>query len=276
MCDLKKTKQSKYVKLIDEQIYETKSVKVIVRIFEQDMILLVVMRKSKLVNENTTYNYNSQSAYFSAHKGNTWYVYSRNSLLNFKRATTWFRNLMKKRFPDFFDPNMDYEDHSEDQYIALSHNRKCIGTINKWYEHSEYKILLQLFPDVDPTIHNYCNIEYSFPWPEFHISTADLPNPHKLPHPESKYLPHNQLTISYPIKISDQRKIIDYFRKVDEKAYQILLQIIANKDVFIELFVGWIKDYRFRAVCQVFCDEGDKNTSLIGDKIFEDTCGFNN
>ena len=60
MCDLKKTKQSKYVKLIDEQIYETKSVKVIVRIFEQDMILLVVMRKSKLVNENTTYNYNSQ------------------------------------------------------------------------------------------------------------------------------------------------------------------------------------------------------------------------
>ena len=262
-------KHSKYIKLLDEQLYETKSVKVIVRFFEKDMILLVVMRKSDNVNEEVNYNHNSQSAYFSAFEGNIWYAQTRDSLLNFKEAAKWFKKMMVIRFPEFFDPDLNYIDNSMDSYNAVSHNRKCIADINKWYENGEYKTLLELFPDADPTVHDYCNIEYSFPWSEFHISTSKLPNPYVLPHPEPQFLPYNQLTIAYPIRIDDQNKIIDFFKIVDKKAYQMLLQVTTGKDIFIELFINWIKDYQFRVVCQVFSNECETHISLIEDNLSE-------
>ena len=121
-------KHSKYIKLLDEQLYETKSVKVIVRFFEKDMILLVVMRKSDNVNEEVNYNHNSQSAYFSAFEGNIWYAQTRDSLLNFKEAAKWFKKLMVIRFPEFFDPDLNYIDNSMDSYNAVSHKVSSINS----------------------------------------------------------------------------------------------------------------------------------------------------
>ena len=259
----------KYVKLLDEQLYETEDLKVIVRFFERNMILLVVMRKSDKVDETVNYNHNSQSAYFSAFEGNTWYAQTKDCLLNFRQAASWFKELMAIRFPDFFDPDLNYTDNSMDSYNTASHNRKCIADIHKWYKKSKYKTLLELFPDANPTVHEFCNIEYSFPWSEFHISTSKLPNPYVLPHPEPQFLPYNQLTIAYPIRIDDQNKIIDFFKIVDNKAYQMLLQVTTGKDIFIELFINWIKDYQFRVVCQVFSNECETHISLIEDNLSE-------
>lgn len=45
-------KKVNYVKLLDEKIYEKKRLKVIVRFFEQDMVLLLVIKKHPKIDDN--------------------------------------------------------------------------------------------------------------------------------------------------------------------------------------------------------------------------------
>ena len=49
----------------------------------------------------------------------------------------------------------------------------------------------------------------------------------------------------------------------------MLLQVTTGKDIFIELFINWIKDYQFRVVCQVFSNECETHISLIEDNLSE-------
>ena len=55
-------------------IYEKKRVKVIVRFFEQDMVLLLVIKKHPKIDDNDFLFNFSSSAYFSANKGDDIYV----------------------------------------------------------------------------------------------------------------------------------------------------------------------------------------------------------
>ena len=94
-------KKVNYVKLLDEKIYEKKRLKVIVRFFEQDMVLLLVIKKHPKIDDNDFLFNFSSSAYFSANKGDDIYVGVRKELQKYKGAERWFYDLMCNASPIF-------------------------------------------------------------------------------------------------------------------------------------------------------------------------------
>lgn len=153
-----------YVKLLDEKIYEKKRLKVIVRFFEQDMVLLLIIKKHPRVDDDDFLFNFSSSAYFSANKGDVSYVHIREELQKYKGAELWFYDLMCKRFPNFFDKNKDYGgDHSYDEYHAKVNGKHSIISISKVYSsETEKNAILKLFPEANPDIHDFCRLGMMF------------------------------------------------------------------------------------------------------------------
>ena len=245
-----------YVKLLDEKIYEKKRVKVIVRFFEQDMVLLLVIKKHPKIDDNDFLFNFSSSAYFSANKGDDIYVGVRKELQKYKGVERWFYDLMCKRFPNFFDKNKDYEgDHSYDEYYAKVNGKHSIISISKCYSsETEKNAILKLFPEANPDIHDFCRLGYSYPCAEFHISPLKLPNPFIRPYPEACHLPYNILTRSYPIQETNLDNMFRFYQEVNPKDYQKIKKAIEGRDVYAELYVKWIEPMFFRVICQIFDD----------------------
>ncbi len=73
-CNSNNKKKTVYAEFLEQYIYENKNLKITVRFFEYDMILLHVMQKSKCIDEESQFNFYSPNTYFNAYEGNYWYA----------------------------------------------------------------------------------------------------------------------------------------------------------------------------------------------------------
>ena len=269
-CKSNNKKKTVYAEFLEQYIYENKNLKITVRFFEYDMILLHVMQKSKCIDEESQFNFYSPNTYFNAYEGNYWYAMAKEELVKHEYATKWFRDLMKNKYPGFFDKNWDFVDTSHDEYNKAWMPKSRLVDINRSYGKNEKNVLVGLFPEVNPMLHDYCKVGYSYPYPNFLLNSFKLTNPFSYIYPEATYLPYSALTRAYTIQVNNQAQIIELYKMIDPQCYEFLSKAMEAKDAFVEMLIEWLDKDNFRTHCVVYSKKKSMNVEVIGGKIREE------